>query len=77
MATEFTRHARDRMARDEVTEDDVERVLSEPESIDYDRRGNRMAVSAVDGRGIVVIVARGSNPRRVIAVWALGRRRLG
>jgi hypothetical protein len=56
------------MTRDGVTEAEVETILDAPQSTDFDERGNL-------SRGIVVIVARGSFPRRVVTLWTLGRRR--
>ena len=62
----YTRHAREQMAYRQISEYEVETTLSEYHTRYTDPNGNPILIGEVDGRRIKVVVARGSNPPRII-----------
>jgi len=63
---EYTKHARLRMAQRNISEAEVEEVLSNPSYSYTDKAGNPVHVGYPAGRRIKVVVAKGSNPQKII-----------
>ena len=66
VALQYTKHARDQMARRGISENEVEAVLSDPAVRYTDKKGNPIFRADVEGRRIKVVVAKGTDPPRVI-----------
>lgn len=66
MRPRYTRHARDQMALRGISEAEVEAVLADFHTEYPDREGNRIVIGRPGGRRVKVVVARGSDPPRVI-----------
>ncbi len=64
----YSNHARQRMTRRRITESDVELAISNADIEHSDRDGNPCYVKTVRGKRIRVVIARGSNPSKVITV---------
>ena len=64
----YTAHARSRMQQRHITEEEAQEAWDHPEIAYADRRGNLVHVGRVRGRRIKVVVARGSDPPKVITV---------
>jgi hypothetical protein len=73
----YTAHARRQMGdpRRRVTEAQVERVLAGYDMSRLDQDGNLRLSGDVGGWRVLIVVAAGSNPPRIISVWPTGRRR--
>ena len=74
----YTMHARRQMSDPSrgITEEHVERLLLDHDMSRTDAEGNlRLSGEIGDGRRLLVVVARGSRPARIISVWPTGRRR--
>ena len=70
----FTPHARDEMARDNLTEDDVYQVVADADdSLEYDDGRTRYPGTLDDGRELVVIIE--DDGETVVTVWWWKRRR--
>ncbi len=67
----FTDHALRRMALRRVSRQDVERTLDNFDSSDVDKQGNERFEKRYLGRKLRVVVAKNSNPKRVITVIVL------
>jgi Domain of unknown function (DUF4258) len=66
----YTLHARTRMARHGVSEDDVAAVIAHPYRTERSRRsGNTVYFGHANGQDVAVVVARGSHPPRIVTVW--------
>jgi Domain of unknown function (DUF4258) len=65
---EYTKHARLRMMQRNISEAEVEAVLSNPSYSYTDKAGNPVHVGYPAGRRIKVVVAKGSNPQKIITV---------
>jgi hypothetical protein len=63
---EYTNHACVRMAQRHISEAEVNAVLSNPSYSYTDKAGNSVHVGYPGGRKIKVVVAKGSNPPRII-----------
>ena len=59
-----------------VTEAQVQRVLSSHDMARTDAEGNlRLSGDVGDGQRLLIVVAKGSRPPRIISVWPTGKRR--
>jgi hypothetical protein len=59
-----------------VSEAEVERVLASYDLARVDAKGNlRLSGEVSNGRRVLIVVARGSDPPRIISVWPTGKRR--
>jgi hypothetical protein len=65
---EYTKHARLRIAQRNISEAEVEAVLRNPSYSYTDKAGNPVHVGYPAGRRIKVVVAKGSNPQKIITV---------
>jgi len=64
----YSNHARLRMTQRRVSESEVEAVLAEYHTRYHDRDGNDILIAHPGGRRIKVVVAKNSDPARVITV---------
>ena len=72
----YTLHAREQMAERGVTEADVERVLAAHDMSGLDPDGNvRLSGQIAPRNRLLIVVAKDSQPLRIISVWRTGRRR--
>jgi hypothetical protein len=71
----YTHHAREALAEYGLTEADVEPVLRAPDRERLDRDGNRRLSGPAAGRRQTVVVAKDSDPPRIITLWPTSRRR--
>jgi hypothetical protein len=72
----YTFHAREQMADRAVTEADVELVLTGFDMSRPDSRGNmRLAGEIAPNSRLLIVVAKDSEPPRIISIWRTGRRR--
>ncbi len=62
----YSHHARIRMAERGITEAEIAAVIVDPEIRYTDLKGNPVLIRTIGGRRIKVVVARDSNPPRVI-----------
>ena len=68
----YTQHARQRMAEEQLSEVDIEGIIAHPYSTRRSRTtGDTMYIGRANGRNVVVITARGSDPQRVVTVWTM------
>jgi Domain of unknown function (DUF4258) len=67
----YSDHARKRMHKRKVSEDEVERVCDHPDTTYPDTSGNRCFVREIDGRSIRV-VRKGADPDFIITVIVQG-----
>ncbi|MBI3796350.1 MAG: DUF4258 domain-containing protein [Deltaproteobacteria bacterium] len=63
---EYTQHAHLRMTQRNISEAEVEAVLSNPSYSYTDKAGNPVHVGYPAGRRIKVVVAKDSNPPKII-----------
>lgn len=64
----YTRHARVRMQQRQISDADVEAVLTMPEITSRDTEGNDAYVKTVGGRWVRLAGVPGSRPPRVVTV---------
>jgi hypothetical protein len=62
----YTRHARERMAERNITEQEVEATLEDHHTEYPDRAGNRVYIGHPDGRRIKIVVKKDSSPPLII-----------
>lgn len=64
----YTAHARDRMRQRQISEGEVETVLADHHTSYPDREGNLIMIGHPGGRRVKVVIAKDSNPPRIITV---------
>ncbi|MGI8552367.1 MAG: DUF4258 domain-containing protein [Dehalococcoidia bacterium] len=69
MKPTYSVHARLRMWERDITEHEIETVLTDYHSSCCDDDGNPIYVGHPQGRRVVVVVSLGSNPPHIITVW--------
>lgn len=68
MRPEYTRHARERMAERRITELEVEATLTCHHTEYSDRSGNHIYIAHPGGRRIKIVLAKDSDPPKIITV---------